>query len=266
MPNLGTWTGLLGLVLLLVLTNASPIDSTGKLVQVEAADKASRRGKRVILGLSSKDGAVLISWARRGGKSLTPLQQLVPLTQYSGIAARGVASDIGYAQNLLFEQASQHSLVYSSPIPTGRLARMLADQMHLRTMQRQFRPLGLRTCIAGYDEDRGCLFEVDVMGNCFECTASCLGSSVEEEDEIIRAVTTATTSTIVAEGQTLATLAKGEEEEENDPLTALAKLGIRAIRKAASAGNELYDDKEAVFEVAVVGRNVPFEIRNVGAR
>jgi len=261
-----TLTAAVGLALiLLVLTNASPIDATGKLAQVEAADKASRRGERVILGLSSKDGAVLISWARRpGGKSLTPLQQLVPLTLYSGMAARGVASDIGYAQNLLFEQASQHSFIYSTPIPTGRLARVLSDEMHLRTMQRRLRPLGLRSCIVGYDEGegRGNLFEVDVMGNCFECTTACLGSSYEEEDEIIRAVAAATTSSSVAKDPALAA---PSGEEENDPLTALAKLGIKAIREAASAGSEIYNDHDTVFEVAVVGRNVTFEIRNMGA-
>jgi hypothetical protein len=100
------------------------------------------------------------------------------------------------------------------------------------------------------------------MGNCFECTTACLGSSYEEEDEIIRAVAAATTSSSVAKDPALAA---PSGEEENDPLTALAKLGIKAIREAASAGSEIYNDHDTVFEVAVVGRNVTFEIRNMGA-
>ena len=157
--------------------------NNGRLVQLESAEFASRRGASVI-ALASNNSAVLLSWspeAASGKESTkTSLQKFRALSSNIGMTGTGVSSDIEFIANYGFDFVAQHSYAFSSPAPLSRVAQSMASEMHLRTVRRGWRPFGVRLCLVGYESGAAQVIELDPMGNLLNCKFSCIGANADK--------------------------------------------------------------------------------------
>ena len=177
MTNMWTLSWLLAATAL--VASADFFDASGRLTQVEFADKASMRGG-TILGACSDTAAVLLTWSPVPSSSL-PSRKIHRIARTFGVSSSGIASDVHFATNKLFEDAMDHLQLYGSEAPAVRVAKNLATYMHERTLSVRYRPLGIRMCLAAYDQtSRGAIYEIDPMGNLHRCTCTCVGPMAEE--------------------------------------------------------------------------------------
>lgn len=152
-------------------------DSGGRLTQVEYADKASMKGGTVI-GICTSDSAVLVTWSSWTDRSVKLPRKIHQITEFTGVSSSGIISDVNYLTNKIFEEATEHSFAFGSDPPASRMALSLADYIHDRTMSARYRPLGIRMCLASYDEvSKASITEIDVIGNIHRCKLSCIGES-----------------------------------------------------------------------------------------
>jgi len=174
---------LLGVLLLAAICVGNTFESNGRLMQLENAELASRRGASV-LALASNNSAVLLSWSPEAasgkGSTKTSLQKFRALSSNIGMTGTGVASDIEFMANYGFDFVAQHSYAYSSPAPLSRVARSMASEMHLRTVRRGWRPFGVRLCLVGYESGAARVIELDPMGNLLNCNFSCIGANADK--------------------------------------------------------------------------------------
>ena len=174
---------LLGVLLLAAICVGNTFESNGRLMQLESAEFASRRGASV-LALASNNSAVLLSWSPEAaagkGYTKTSLQKFRALSSNIGMTGTGVASDIEFMANYGFDFVAQHSYAYSSPAPLSRVARSMASEMHLRTVRRGWRPFGHSLFLVGYESGAARVIELDPMGNLLNCNFSCIGANADK--------------------------------------------------------------------------------------
>ena len=153
-------------------------DSGGRLTQVEYADKASMKGGTVI-GICTSDSAILVTWSGWTDRSVKLPCKIHQITEFTGVSSSGIISDVNYLTNKIFEEATEHSFAFGSDPPASRMALSLADYIHDRSMSARYRPLGIRMCIASYDEvSKASITEIDVIGNIHRCKLSCIGELI----------------------------------------------------------------------------------------
>lgn len=157
-------------------------DSSGRLSQLENADKAARRGGTVV-AMRSSECAVLVSWSPRGPEDRSvhrarrPLHKIRSLAGGVGVSATGIASDVQHVSGLLQAQAQQHLSEFGSSPPCTRLAAALADTLHARSLRQYMRPLGVRVCLVAWEAaGGGRVLEVDTEGNVAECGRTSFGA------------------------------------------------------------------------------------------
>lgn len=127
-------------------------------------------------GASTGDTAILLTYSKTIDKNTILPQKIHKITDYSMVASSGIISDVNFLTDRMFEESTDYSYVYGSEQPTSRLALSIADYVHSRTLSARYRPLGIRMCIASYDDvSRGSILEIDAIGNLHSCQLSCLG-------------------------------------------------------------------------------------------
>ena len=165
-------------VLLLVIAvtiSAEFFDSNGRLTQVEYANKASMKGGTVI-GICSDEAAVLLTWSSWSDRSVKLPRKIHQITDFTAVSSSGIVSDVNYLTQKMFEEATEHSFVFGSDPPASRMAMSLADYVHDRSISARYRPLGIRMCIASYDDmSNASITEIDAIGNLHRCRLSCIG-------------------------------------------------------------------------------------------
>ena len=135
---------ILQIVLTMYCITAEYFDNTGRLFQVEYADKASMRGGTTI-GLCSNSYAVLFTWQDNAlESSQIKLRKIHRITNSIGVCGSGVVSDVNFLINKLFEDSVQHVYLYGEDPPPIRIVSSLADYVHEKTLSARFRPLGVR--------------------------------------------------------------------------------------------------------------------------
>ena len=150
-------------------------DSNGRLTQVEYANKASMNGGTII-GVRSEDIAILITWSSWTDKNVLLPRKIHKITDYTGVSSSGIVSDVNFITDKMFEEATEHSFIFGCDPPASRLAMSIADYVHERTISARYRPLGIRTCIASYDEiSKASILEIDSIGNLHKCRLTCVG-------------------------------------------------------------------------------------------
>ena len=218
-------------------------DSRGRLVQLENAERASRRGGTSVVALRSADNstAVLFYWQPASiVRQRTSMQKIRGLASHVGLAATGLASDIEFIAQQGFDLASQHAQVFSSPIPVSRVAHALASEMHKRSMKRGWRPLGLRACLIGHHDDAAHVYELDPLGNLFCCQMTCIGTAADKiAAKLVRSVVVAVTDTCGGVAETANVEAKSTA---TGPIEAVAR-----IKEPASGKGGLGDDELGVM-------------------
>ena len=150
-------------------------DSNGRLTQVEYANKASMNGGTII-GVRSEDIAILITWSSWTDKNVLLPRKIHKITDFTGVSSSGIVSDVNFITDKMFEEATEHSFIFGCDPPASRLAMSIADYVHERTISARYRPLGIRTCIASYDEiSKASILEIDSIGNLHKCRLTCVG-------------------------------------------------------------------------------------------
>lgn len=163
------------IVLLLDTTVSEFFDSNGLLTQVEYADKASMQGGTVI-GITSGEVAILITYTSWGDRNVKVPRKIHRITDFTGVSSSGIASDVNFLTNKMFEEATEHSFVFGCDPPATRLAMSISDYVHGRSLSVRYRPLGIRMCIATYDDiSKASIYEIDAIGNFHRCKLSCIG-------------------------------------------------------------------------------------------
>jgi 20S proteasome alpha/beta subunit len=158
-----------------VTISAEFFDSSGRLTQVEYANKASMKGGTVI-GICSDEAAVLLTWSSWSDKSVKLPCKIHQITDFTAVSSSGIVSDVNYLTQKIFEEATEHSFVFGSDPPASRMALSLADYVHDRSISARYRPLGIRMCIASYDDiSNASITEIDAIGNLHRCKLSCIG-------------------------------------------------------------------------------------------
>ena len=151
-------------------------DSNGRLTQVEHANKASMNGGTII-GIRSDDVAILITWSSWTDKNVLLPKKIHRITDSIGVSSSGIVSDVNFLTDKMFEEATEHSFIFGCDPPASRLAMSLADYVHERTISARYRPLGIRTCIASYDDiSKASIHEIDAIGNLHKCKLTCIGN------------------------------------------------------------------------------------------
>lgn len=241
-------------------------------MQVENAEKSTRRGGTSLVALRLNTSAVLISWTRCSSRQAplrrrTALQKIHRLSKNIGIAATGVASDIETIANTLFNQGLHHSQLFNSEIPTSRLAYSMAADIHSRTIHRTIRPLGIHACMIGWDEasQQACVFEIDTLGNCFRSKYSCVGKSNKQI-----ALHLARTMNILDSDQS--------NKKVQSEMSLLVRTGVEALLRGIMEDDEYGEGFDATncvgvdsllvngqLNIAIVGEGASFSIidRNV---
>lgn len=178
-----TLTSLL-LIYVLIATSSSLIcaeffDSNGRLTQVEYADRASMKGGTII-GACSDRAAVILTWSPVPKNSL-PIRKIHRISKMCGVSSSGIVSDVQFVTNKLFEDSLDHVQLFGSETPAIRAATNIANYVHERTLSVRYRPLGIRMCIASYDEtSKGSILEIDAMGNLNKCKVACIGPHADK--------------------------------------------------------------------------------------
>lgn len=158
--------------------NAEFFDKSGRLTQVEYADKASMNGGTVI-GICSEEAAVLLTWSSVSDGTLKLPEKIQKITEHTGVSSSGILSDVKFLTDKMFNEATEHSFVFGSDPPASRLSLSIADYVHDRSISARYRPLGIRMCIASYDKTfKASITEIDAIGNLHRCKVSCIGEFV----------------------------------------------------------------------------------------
>jgi 20S proteasome alpha/beta subunit len=133
-----------------------------------------------IIGACSDRAAVILTWSPVPKNSL-PIRKIHRITKMCGVSSSGIVSDVHFVTNKLFEDSLDHVQLFGSETPAIRAATNIANYVHERTLSVRYRPLGIRMCIASYDEtSKGSILEIDAMGNLNRCRVACIGPHADK--------------------------------------------------------------------------------------
>jgi len=162
--------------------SASFFDKSGKLTQVELAQKASGMGTSVVAA-KGRSVSVIVAWNPEGGKQELgrETQRCIQICPSVGFCSAGVIADSTHLCNWLFDEAAHHRLMYDSEPVLPRLANALASYVHESTVTLRHRPYGVRCLLVGTDPkgQLPALYEIDPLGNRYDCRLTCLGPHTE---------------------------------------------------------------------------------------
>jgi len=157
------------------LTTFSP---SGKLVQIEYALAAVAAGAPSV-GIKASNGVVLATEKKH--KSIIfeehSIVKVEMITDHIGLIYSGMGPDYRLLVRRARKIAQQYYLTYSEPIPTTQLVQRVAHIMQEYTQSGGVRPFGVSLLIAGWDNDRGYLFQCDPSGAYFAWKATAMGKN-----------------------------------------------------------------------------------------
>lgn len=253
-------------------------DSSGRLSQLENADKAARRGGTVI-AMRSSECAVMVSWSPRGSQDRSvrrarrPLHKIKSLAGGVGVSATGIASDVQHVSGLLQAQAQQHLSDFGSAPPCIRLAAALADTLHARSLRQYMRPLGVRVCLIAWEAaGGGRVLEVDTEGNVAECGRTSFGAHGARLGRCLVQVAGAGREEEAAGAETLARACLEAVVECSRRLDQSRESGPDAgqgqekekEKEGEEEARRRREDVSGEVEVALVGRGLPLRVLDQG--
>lgn len=166
---------------------ATMFSPDGHLLQVEYAEKTVKLGSASI-GLSCKDGIVIISDRRMRDKLIAPesMNKIYEIDSHIVATAAGILADA----RILVDQAQllsqQNRVSYDSPIDPVSVIRMIADRKQMFTQYGGARPYGVVFLVGGVNKNKAHLYTTDVTGNYFAYRANAIGENDEKIKEVLR--------------------------------------------------------------------------------
>lgn len=226
-------------------------DSSGRLYQVEYANKAVNKGATSI-SLKSDDYVVHVIYASQKSSLALSLQssplKVRPLNDYLAISATGIVSDANHIVNRAFEEVLNEKTRFgmaAEPAPS-RLASSLALYMGEKTLASYQRPYGVTAVLLGYDatsptpQGKTCIYEVDPIGNCNNCKLCCVGSYSTELAQRI-----CSDKTQLNQASSMG-------------VSNMVQRSIETVVELIKEEEDVDVDVDSDIRVYVVGRNTPF--------
>lgn len=151
---------------------------SGKLVQIEYALAAVAAGAPSV-GIKASNGVVLATEKKH--KSILyeehSIHKVEMITKHIGMVYSGMGPDYRLLVRRARKLAQQYELMYSEPIPTSQLVQKVAYIMQEYTQTGGVRPFGVSLLVAGWDNDRGYVFQCDPSGAYFPWKATAMGKN-----------------------------------------------------------------------------------------
>jgi 20S proteasome subunit alpha 1 len=160
----------------------------GRLYQVEYAFKPSKEGGIAALGVKAKDGVVLVCQKKVPDKLLDPssVSHLFRLTNGIGCVSTGLIADAKAQVTRARAEAAQFAYKNGYQIPTGQLAKRIANVSQVYTQHAFMRALGVVTILGGIDEEGGPqLFRCDPAGHFLGFKACAAGAKEQEANNFL---------------------------------------------------------------------------------
>eukprot|EP00126_Sphaerothecum_destruens_P015228 Sdes_comp9160_c0_seq1m630 len=157
------------------LTTFSP---SGKLVQIEYALQAVQKG-RTSIGIKASNGVVIATEKKMPSILMdeTSLQKVSKVSANSGLVYSGMGPDSRVLTNKARKSAQSYYQVYQEVIPVSQLVREIASVMQEFTQSGGVRPFGISLLVAGWDEGKPHLYQVDPSGSYFAWKATAIGKN-----------------------------------------------------------------------------------------
>ncbi|XP_078445705.1 proteasome subunit alpha type-1-like [Wolffia australiana] len=156
-------------------TDVTTWSPAGRLFQVEYAMEAVKQGSAAV-GLRSKTHVVLATVNKAASDLSSHQRKIFKIDDHVGVAIAGLTADGRVLSRYLRNECINHSFVYESPLPVGRLVVRLADKAQVCTQRSWKRPYGVGLLVAGLDEQGAHLYYNCPSGNYFEYQAFAIGS------------------------------------------------------------------------------------------
>lgn len=156
-------------------TDVTTWSPAGRLFQVEYAMEAVKQGSAAV-GLRSSSHAVLAAVNKAASDLASHQRKVFRAADHVGVAIAGLTADGRVLSRFLRNECINHSFVYESPLPVGRLVVQLADKAQVCTQRSWKRPYGVGLLVAGLDESGAHLYYNCPSGNYFEYQAFAIGS------------------------------------------------------------------------------------------
>jgi 20S proteasome subunit alpha 6 len=214
-------------------TDVTTWSPQGRVHQIEYAKEAVKQGSAVV-GLVSKDFALLGAVRRAASELAEHQQKLFRIDDHMGIGISGLVGDARVLCQFMREEALNHKYVYGTPIDTQRLVTQISDQAQIYTQTSERRPYGVGLLVIGYDEVTGPrLFETCPSAVHYQYFAQAIGARSQSAKTYL------------------------ERNYETFPDTGLDDLILHVLRalKAASPNNKLSPQGTSV---AFVGKDSKF--------
>lgn len=205
----------------------------GRIFQIEYAMNAVTQGT-CVLGLRSETHVVTCALRRTVSKLASHNQKAYKIDGHIGLVMSGITADARVISNFMRGECLHHKFVYDSPIPVGRLVKMISDKSQVNTQRYSKRPYGVGLLVAGYDSSGSHLFETCPSGNYLEYHAMALGARSQSSKTYLE---------------------KHFESFRDASVKQLVNHGLKALRAAIPQDQELTADNVAI---GIVGKETPW--------
>jgi 20S proteasome alpha/beta subunit len=177
-----------GFIVLLLLIVVSGFDSNGLIPQMDLAFKASNNGGTIIAA-KAKDIAVMILYRKKeNGENIKESSRVKIINKKLIVGLSGISSDGLHLSNILFDRCIEYESIYGTIMPISRCANLMSQTLHERTLSTQSRPLGIRLCLMGYNDNKisPSIVDIDPLGNFHESSICCVGPYANKIIELFK--------------------------------------------------------------------------------
>lgn len=158
----------------------------GRILQVEYAKKAVDSGS-LTLGISCKDGIVLLADTKRGDRLISDntIEKIHEIEDHLAVASAGYISDARVLIKKCRVKAQQHKLAYGEEISADALGKYLADMMQAYTQYGGIRPFGVSFLIGGINKQGPKFFVTEPSGIYFQYKAKAVGQDAADANKLL---------------------------------------------------------------------------------
>jgi len=157
------------------LTTFSP---SGKLVQIEYAVHAVQSGSTSV-AIKALNGVVMATEKKMATILIdeSSMQKVIKITDHVGMVYSGMGPDARVLTKKARKLAQQYFRVYQEPVPSAQIVREIASVMQEYTQSGGVRPFGVSLFVAGFENGKPSLYQVDPSGSYFAWKASAIGKN-----------------------------------------------------------------------------------------
>ena len=175
-------------IIILLLTLVSGLDSNGLIPQMELAFRASNNGGTIIAA-KAKDVAIMILYRKQEiDETIKESSRVKIINKKTILGFSGISSDGIHLSNVLFDKCIEYESVYGNTMPIFKCAKLMSQTLHERTLSDQTRPLGIRLCLIGTDDNKitPSIVDVDPIGNFHDSSVCCIGPYANKYIELFK--------------------------------------------------------------------------------